>query len=261
MINYSELFQRATAAGLPITDARGRFTRQGMRWTRRSPGILRGAVVHQTAGGDDFDALARYHTGRNHITAGLAAGHPFKDGLPSVAYTFFINKRGAVFLANDIEAVTWSHGDRLELGDENELFMSICLGGKFRAKGWPAGTEDPTAAQHHALFRLWDLLAGEFDFTALDLYGHHHFGKDTCPGDTVRSWIEARRASITDLPNDAESRQRALARLGYYKGAIDGMFGPRSRIALRMFLRDRGLPVTESWTYLATAEVVRLRKA
>jgi peptidoglycan hydrolase-like protein with peptidoglycan-binding domain len=38
--------------------------------------------------------------------------------------------------------------------------------------------------------------------------------------------------------------QTALARAGYYHGAIDGSFGPATRNALRRFQRDRGLEAT-----------------
>ncbi len=38
--------------------------------------------------------------------------------------------------------------------------------------------------------------------------------------------------------------QSALARAGYYDGAIDGSFGPATRSALRRYQRDRGLSVT-----------------
>ena len=38
--------------------------------------------------------------------------------------------------------------------------------------------------------------------------------------------------------------QRKLASRGYYGGAIDGIFGPGSRSALRAFQADSGLAVT-----------------
>ncbi|HEV2839752.1 MAG TPA: peptidoglycan-binding domain-containing protein [Chthoniobacterales bacterium] len=38
--------------------------------------------------------------------------------------------------------------------------------------------------------------------------------------------------------------QSALARAGYYDGAIDGSLGPATRNALRRYQRDRGLSVT-----------------
>jgi peptidoglycan hydrolase-like protein with peptidoglycan-binding domain len=38
--------------------------------------------------------------------------------------------------------------------------------------------------------------------------------------------------------------QVELARLGYYEGAPDGLFGPMTRAALRGFQADSGLPIT-----------------
>jgi peptidoglycan hydrolase-like protein with peptidoglycan-binding domain len=38
--------------------------------------------------------------------------------------------------------------------------------------------------------------------------------------------------------------QRALARLGYYRGPIDGDIGPGSRSAIARYQRDHGFAVT-----------------
>jgi len=38
--------------------------------------------------------------------------------------------------------------------------------------------------------------------------------------------------------------QRALHRLGYYKGHVDGDFGELTRVAIRRFQRDIGVPIT-----------------
>jgi peptidoglycan hydrolase-like protein with peptidoglycan-binding domain len=40
------------------------------------------------------------------------------------------------------------------------------------------------------------------------------------------------------------SAQEQLASMGYYGGAIDGAFGPRTSSAVVRFQRDYGLPVT-----------------
>jgi hypothetical protein len=37
--------------------------------------------------------------------------------------------------------------------------------------------------------------------------------------------------------------QRRLARGGYYHGAVDGVIGPATRVAVRAFERNNGLPV------------------
>jgi hypothetical protein len=41
-----------------------------------------------------------------------------------------------------------------------------------------------------------------------------------------------------------KSIQTALARRGYYRGPIDGVFGPETRYAIRSFQAHQGLPVT-----------------
>ena len=52
--------------------------------------------------------------------------------------------------------------------------------------------------------------------------------------------------------------QSALAREGYYDGAIDGRLGPATQKALRRFQRDHGLPVTGGVTR-GVIEALRLR--
>jgi hypothetical protein len=52
--------------------------------------------------------------------------------------------------------------------------------------------------------------------------------------------------------------QSALAREGYYDGAIDGKLGPGTRNALRRYQRDRGLEVTGGITHGVT-QALRLR--
>lgn len=38
--------------------------------------------------------------------------------------------------------------------------------------------------------------------------------------------------------------QRELSRLGYYRGSIDGVIGPRSRAAIRAYQADHGMVIT-----------------
>lgn len=52
--------------------------------------------------------------------------------------------------------------------------------------------------------------------------------------------------------------QSALAREGYYDGAIDGSLGPATRKALRRYQRDHGLPVTGNINR-AMIEALRVR--
>jgi hypothetical protein len=63
-----------------------------------------------------------------------------------------------------------------------------------------------------------------------------------------RSWDSVpyayRRYSYAPRNGNAISVQQALARLGYYRGRIDGSIGPGTREAIMRFERRNGMPVT-----------------
>ena len=58
---------------------------------------------------------------------------------------------------------------------------------------------------------------------------------------TERVYVGGRVYSDDSVAVDV---QRKLARLHYYRGAIDGEIGSGSRAAIREYQNDRGLPVT-----------------
>jgi Putative peptidoglycan binding domain len=61
-----------------------------------------------------------------------------------------------------------------------------------------------------------------------------------------------------DTGSQVSNVQSALAREGYYDGAIDGRLGPATQKALRRYQRDHGLPVTGGVTR-AVIEALQLR--
>jgi hypothetical protein len=222
------------------------------RFELRTLPEIQGGVVHQTAGGDNPEATARYHVGPNHVSA---------TGCPGMLYHFFIQQDGQVWWANDLERVTWSQGGRGSpvLGlDPNRNFLSIVLGGNFVGPGHPTGTSGPPFAQVHALFVLWghltgvnkaDLPAALFDLApcpAEALYGHHNFGKPACPGRALSYLLDG----IHSHPHDTGATlssirdwQKALLGLGMVIGAAgaDGVWGPASSRALQSFQDSEGL--------------------
>lgn len=48
-------------------------------------------------------------------------------------------------------------------------------------------------------------------------------------------------------PDDAKTIQGRLAELGFYKAAVDGVWGKGSRAALRKFKQDRSLSAPDTW--------------
>lgn len=70
-------------------------------------------------------------------------------------------------------------------------------------------------------------------------------------------------AGVTSLPaedqmTDAQRRiaQRALARLGYYDGRIDGIFGPDTRAAIRRWQHELKAPMTGRLTAVQATQLV-----
>lgn len=232
-IDYPYLFATFERNGLAVEDYRKQGHNAEKKWRRRGIEELQGLVVHQTAGGDDVRRLIAYHTQPNHIS---------DTGLPGAAYTLFVNKRGDVYLLNDFEDVTWSHGYKALPGDENRMYLSICFGGRFR----PAGKGRPTAAQLDVLHRVWAMFKAEFGFTDLDLYGHCDFGKPNCPGDDLREAIEQYNAQVAHGLDGLIDVQRALSTLGFQPGAIDGVWGSKTQAALQRFRVSVHLPLSDA---------------
>jgi peptidoglycan hydrolase-like protein with peptidoglycan-binding domain len=51
-----------------------------------------------------------------------------------------------------------------------------------------------------------------------------------------------------EMPTEAVELQEELTRRGYYLGGVDGRLGGRTRMALRQYQQDAGLPVTGELT-------------
>lgn len=204
-------------------------------WDHRDPDKLKGVVVHQslesygTASGN-----AKYHVGPNHIS---------EEGLPGLSYTIFIERAGHTVLANPVECKTYSQGYGGRPGDENEEFLSICVGGNFSGPGY-VGNQEPTREQLDALTKTWEHLKEIWGWANSDLYGHYHFGKPSCPGNRLMEFIEQIRPITFISPVE---RQKVLKNLGYYKDDVDGKWGPSSKAALVEFQRVAGLIPDGVW--------------
>lgn len=96
-------------------------------------------------------------------------------------------------------------------------------------------------------------------------YGYYPYGYYDAPyyDESVypaEEYAQAPDATHSEYTGDARVSdvQGALAREGYYDGAIDGMLGPATRNALRRYQRDHGLDVTGGITS-GTIHALRLR--
>lgn len=258
---------------MKFIDARRTLPRNPSRsWSHRDVGEIAGGIIHHTAGGDDPESTARYHIKPNHVSP---------EGMPGIAYTFYLRQLGEIWWCNDLEDRTWSHGGKqapdvdgdgdIDANDglhtANGLFVGIVLGGSFESSYNHTGQE-PTPQQILALFSLWAHLVGEHQqpgwpvelFGALsqctmaDLWGHADFGKPACPGRTLTDLLAAvrthrsvgrtRRYTDGDWQLELKRRGYDIGRWGPNGDGVDGKWGADSKAALLKFQADKGLPVT-----------------
>lgn len=221
----------------------------GNKWKNRDVKSLEGLVWHQAQAWGSVENIAKYHTSKN--------SHLHEKGMESISYTWAIRRDGQIVLCNNFNKATWSQGYKGRTGDENAEFMSCCFEGYFRAATIiDSNAGEPNDRQILSAMILWNILKEHWNWGSGDLYGHHLFGKPYCPGDTLKGVIEAVRTnsekskkkprSKIDL-SSIKGRQRALKKLKYYKGPIDGLWGTGSRQALLHFQDDAGLVADGIW--------------
>jgi peptidoglycan hydrolase-like protein with peptidoglycan-binding domain len=58
------------------------------------------------------------------------------------------------------------------------------------------------------------------------------------------TWARGESAQSQTGQADVRQAQERLKELGYYEGAIDGIYGPKTAEAMREYQRAQGLPVT-----------------
>lgn len=226
-------------------DGRGTLKKnpEGKKWKTRNVDALKGMVWHQELGWGSVEAVANYHTGEN--------SHLHPGGVESIAYTFAIRRDGQILLCNDFDKAVWSQGFKGRPGDENAEFMSVMFEGLFTGPGvTDPSAGEPNFEQMLSALSLWRICKEKWGWSEGDLYGHFHFGKPACPGDTLRTVIESVRANVKEPKYDfgtTEGRQQALKDQGYYAGPVDGVWGPQSRGALIRFQQEQGLVPDGIW--------------
>jgi N-acetyl-anhydromuramyl-L-alanine amidase AmpD len=206
-----------------LIDIRDKLPRhKTRRWKKRKSTEY--IVVHTTAS-DNQDP---FKTARYHIHTGKT-NHISKKGCPGLVYHDFITKSGIVYHCNDYQDWTW------HAGLYNRKSVGVTLAYKGQTPGRYPTEKQRTALSEHLLRLCLYLkvlpkrIVGHREvpgmFTILG--GGSRKYKKTCPGMSI---------NLDDLRMDVTCRlQRRLAAEQLYFGAIDGLFGPKSRVALEMF--------------------------
>lgn len=275
----ADLITAMLAHGVVVRDLRGTLATHPTRtYATRDPSKIRGVVVHQALsygyGVKTVDAIARYHVSPNsHLKSG---------GAPGFAYTLAVDANGDVFVCQDVETATWSHGQNL-IPDANSAFMGVCALGYYTyadGTGRVQRFDTPPPAQEAAIVRVWlaaKALWGWSGWSAHDarpcLLGHQDLGKPSCPGERLHSVLEAITAG-RPLPALVDSatltgraqvayRQACLRTLGYPLGSagVDGKAGPATAEAIRMFQTDYHLSQSGAWSDETEAQMAMIMLA
>ena len=92
-------------------------------------------------------------------------------------------------------------------------------------------------------FYPWDYGWG-YPYGAYSYYDSGYYGEGYAP-DEYSQGPDSAQSEYDGNPDSSVSQvQEALARAGYYHGAVDGSVGPATRNALRQYQRSHGLDVT-----------------
>ncbi|MDH5381570.1 MAG: N-acetylmuramoyl-L-alanine amidase [Cyclobacteriaceae bacterium] len=240
------LTKASKTLGIPEPhDGRGHLAtnNNGAKWKTRNVEKLQGLVMHQELGWGSVEGVARYHTG--------PSSHLHDGGVESISYSWAIRRDGQIVLCNDLDKATWSQGYKGRAGDENAEFISVMFEGMFKGeKVTDPKAGEPNDKQLLSGMVLWQVCKTEWDWDSDDLYGHYHFGKPACPGDTLQVMIDAIRSNREKLVYDFSTvtgRQQALKDLGYYAMEVDGKWGPGSKGALVRFQTEHHLEPDGIW--------------
>jgi len=217
---------------------------ENRKWGKRHLHQINKIIIHQALCDATVAEINRYHIGPNHIS---------DKGCPHFCYHYGVEKNGTVIQANDLEHITW------HTTGANITGLSILVTGNLSAPGHFMNTTEPTARQMNSLEQLCNNLLEVFGFTWLEIYGHYHFGKRSCPGTRIEEWIESGRSkcllSGKVIKPQTEYLQKLLNFRGYNAGPVDGIFGPKTAAALRKFQKENhlvpdGVPGLETWAAL-----------
>lgn len=213
-----------------LVDIRATIARSKTRkWPRRNASQIDTIVVH-TSASDNQDPNK---TAKAHIAPG-PQNHISTKGCESIAYHDFITEEGIIYHCNDINAATWHCG----IWNKRSIGVVMAFRGQDQhTDGTYAKPTDPqwNALKHHLVVLclyagiLPERIVGHREVPGMVTIlgkGSKRY-KKTCPGLGVD--LDALRHEVT------LQLQRRLIAEGLLAGQPDGIFGPKSKAALKLF--------------------------
>lgn len=252
----------------------------GRKWKTRTLADLRGVVWHQALANGSIEAIAHYHTGDDsHLCQGGVESIAYSYAIRKNGQIVLCNDLEKVTWSQGYKKRV---GD-----ENAEFISVLFEGFFKGPGVSDSDAGEPTMEQILSGITLWKVLKAMFRWDDSALLGHCSLGKPACPGGTLQALIESNRANSSVTPVEEEmhkseildsekvehsesdtsdstpddttaeykifslstitERQQALRILGYYDGAIDGIWGPKSSAAFMFFQNSAGLTVDGIW--------------
>lgn len=174
-------------------------------------------IVHHSAGPADQSvrAIQRFHMDER--------------GWIDIGYNFLIRTSGEIYEGRGWHAVG-SH----TLG-HNTDGLGVCL----------IGRDQITDAAKYSLISIYRL-AVEMAGHGLQIRGHRDHAATACPGDRVYRWITSGALNLEQRPVLSLTTPRMVGLAARHVQSIvgadvDGIYGPRTERAVRIWQRDHGL--------------------
>ena len=183
-------------------------------------------VVHTTDWDTDVMTLAKYDVGPNHISS---------TGCPGITYHDVVMKDGTRNHCESYKNVTW------HVGKWNPKSIAIALMYRCTSAGKPDLTPPPAMIESLKNLLVTQVLV--LKVLPNNIRGHRELeftgwiwklGKDGKAGKSLIKTCPGMQVDLDKLRDDVTRRvQTKLGFDGYYKGPIDGQFGPKSQAALK----------------------------
>lgn len=200
---------------------------------------IKKAVVHHKAGGYQPGLKGIQATADYCRQVRCWPGHPYHIDIPYEVPTDE-NGRYVIFQTNN-----W-HQAAYHTGGHNADSIGIAFQGLFRSQYFKEGGS-PSPAQKTVLKSLYDILAFAGMIPRRGIWGHCDFNKPACPGDDLNGIVKELRGNIplAEKLVNWEMRQKALQEVNCSPGAIDGIYGYKTKAAVRKFRIQAGLDELE----------------
>lgn len=232
-------------------------------------------TVHRVSLAEKDDFLIHYHGGVPRHSVGVAVPREVEaihlaNGWMGVGYNFMVDMAGTIYEGRGWDGV----GSQCPGYNRSGVGVYLAVG----------GTQVPTQAALRSAKAIRDELERRRGSDVHEM-GHRDGVSTACPGDWLYKWVHSgmplaggggssapiqtrpprvlvpypghQHGDSTKDDHHVEQIQKRLRQLGFYKGAIDESYGPKTEAAVRAFQKAKRIKV-DGWVGRSTWAALRI---